>query len=240
LGFLGIFALSASVLVSNDVFDLAIDRVNRPDRPLPSGLVTPQAAMAFSFVLAGFGFLAGALAGWTAFAVSVLVWAVGFLYNWRFKRAGLLGNLMVAFSVGMTFIYGGIVVGLPSQRIVWFFAAIAFLIDLGEEITGDALDAEGDRAAGSRSLAILYGPETAIRTGAVIFGLVIVLSAFPFRLGWLDRVYLWPLLGADAVILAAVIKLLDASKPDRRVYMRWIYLSMLGAMLAFLVIRLVR
>ena len=232
--------LSASILVSNDVFDLEIDRINQPDRPLPSGLVTPRAAMAFSFVLAGLGFLAGAMAGWTAFVVCVLVWAVGFLYNWRFKRAGLLGNLMVAFSVSMTFIFGGIVVGMPFQRIVWFFAVIAFLVDLGEEIAADALDAEGDRAAGSRSLAILYGPETAVRTGAVIFGLVIILSTLPFWLGWLERVYLWPLLGADAVILAATVQLLDDSKPDRRAYLRWIYLSMLGAMLVFLVIRLLR
>ena len=52
---------------------------------------------------------------------------------------------MVNFSVGMTFVFGGIAVDKPFEIIVWFFATITMLIDLGEEIAADAMDIEGDR-----------------------------------------------------------------------------------------------
>lgn len=56
----------------------------------------------------------------------------------------LVGNLMVSFSVGMTFVFGGIVVDRGANFGVWWFGAIAVLLDLGEEIAADAMDAEGD------------------------------------------------------------------------------------------------
>ena len=52
---------------------------------------------------------------------------------------------MVSFSVGMTFVFGGITVGKPFEIIVWFFVIITMLIDLGEEIAVDTMDIEGDR-----------------------------------------------------------------------------------------------
>jgi geranylgeranylglycerol-phosphate geranylgeranyltransferase len=109
----------------------------------------------FSVVLTVLGLIASAMLGVPALLLAVGVGVVGFLYNWRFKRTGLLGNGMVSFSVGMTFVFDGVAVGRPFQRLVWFFAVIGMLIDLGEEIAADALDMEGDRAMGSRSLAVM-------------------------------------------------------------------------------------
>jgi len=40
LGFACGFFISGSALVSNDYFDLEVDKVNAPDRPLPSGAVS--------------------------------------------------------------------------------------------------------------------------------------------------------------------------------------------------------
>jgi len=37
LGFLTGFFISGSAMISNDYFDLGVDRINRPERPLPSG-----------------------------------------------------------------------------------------------------------------------------------------------------------------------------------------------------------
>ena len=69
----------------------------------------------------------------------------------------------------MTFIYGGVSVGMPSNRIVWFFAVIAALIDLGEEIAADAMDMAGDRLIHSNSLAIRHGSRTALESVDVSF-----------------------------------------------------------------------
>ena len=80
----------------------------------------------------------------TALTVACVVWLIGFLYNWKFKKP-VSGNLLVCISVGMTFIYGGITVGYPFDKMVWYFAVLALFIDLGEEIAADSLDIEGDK-----------------------------------------------------------------------------------------------
>jgi geranylgeranylglycerol-phosphate geranylgeranyltransferase len=147
---------------------------------------------------------------------------------------------MVSFSVGMTFVFGGIAVGKPFEIIVWFFAIITALIDLGEEIAADAMDIEGDRQSGSRSLALVLGPEKALKISGVTFLLVIVASSLPFLLGWLEWIYLFPFLLMDVVILSSTSKLLDSRIANRRIYIRWIYLSGLVAFLIFIVIRMFR
>ena len=240
LGFLSVFFISATSLVLNDYFDLEIDKINAPERSLPAGLVTQRDAVLLSIALTLLGFITSYMISFGALVTVVLVWVVGFLYNWRFKRAGLIGNLMVSFSVGMTFIYGGIAVGKPFEKIVWFFGILVMLIDLGEEIAADAMDAEGDSQAGSRSLALKFGPENALKISGIIFLSVIVVSCLPFLFGWLEWIYLIPILFMDAVILYSTIKLLDSRTLNRRVYIRWIYLSGLVSILFFILIRVIR
>ena len=240
LGFISAFLISATSLILNDYFDLESDRINAPERPLPSGVVTKHEVVFLSCVVTALGFLAGALLSFWALLVVILTWAVGFLYNWRFKKTGLPGNLMVSFSVGMTFIFGGIAVGKPFEVTVWFFGMLALLINLGEEIAADAMDVDGDRKAGSRSLPVLMGRENAIRISATLFFLVVVISILPFVLGWMEWVYALPFLFMDGMILFSSIKLLDSKLANRRMYIRWIYLSASLAILIVIVIRLLK
>ncbi len=240
LGFFSVFCVSAAALILNDYFDLESDRINAPERPLPAGLVTERDVILLFRLVTLAGFVASALISLTALATTLAVWAVGLLYNWRFKKSGLIGNLMVSFSVGMTFIYGGLVVGKPFEVIVWFFGLLVLLINLGEEIAADAMDITGDRQTHTRSLAIRFGPERALSVSAAIFLVVIVLSCLPFLLGWLEWVYFAPLLFMDAVIAYSTWKLLDARVANRRRYIRWIYLSGSLALVVLILIHLWR
>jgi geranylgeranylglycerol-phosphate geranylgeranyltransferase len=240
LGFLSVFFISATSLILNDYFDLESDKINAPERPLPAGLVTKFDVVMLSVAVTIFGFITSFLLNLEALLVVILVWAVGFLYNWRFKKAGLFGNLLVCFSVGMTFIFGGIAVGKPFENAVWFFGILVMLIDLGEEIAADAMDLEGDRQAGSKSLALLLGRETALKISAGVFLIVSVITCLPFVFGWMEWVYGFPLVLMDVAILYSTIKLLDPRIANRRIYIRAIYLSGLAALIIFLVIRMFR
>lgn len=240
LGFASVFLISASSLILNDYFDLESDRINAPTRPLPAGLVSERDVILLFIGVTVVGLVTSALLSFISFWVGLLAWTVGFLYNWRFKKSGLPGNLMVSFSVGMTFIFGGIAVGKPLETVVWFFGTLAALINLGEEIAADAMDVEGDRKAGSRSLPVLFGQETALRVSTAIFLLVIVISIIPFVLGWMEWVDVPPFLFMDGVILFSTIKLLDSKLANRRMYIRWIYLSASLAILIVIVIRFLK
>lgn len=236
LGFLCGFLLSASALVTNDYFDLEVDRINAPQRPLPAGLLTPQEAMGLGLFIALLGLAAAAAFGWLALVLSFIVWLLGFLYNWKLKALGLWGNLIVSASVGFTFILGGIVVGQPWNVMVWTFALIAFVFDLAEEIAGDAMDVAGDQERGSQSIAIKKGKQTAVRLSAVLFGLVVVLTFVPLLWGGLGLTYLIPILLMDGLIVYFVVKLLRSQTPAAgRRAMRGLYLSASLGLLAFLI-----
>src|SRR3990172_2796109 len=56
-GFLTGFTFCAAAMVVNDYYDRAIDAVNEPSRPIPSGLVTVREALGLGFSLTGGGFV---------------------------------------------------------------------------------------------------------------------------------------------------------------------------------------
>lgn len=238
-GFLSVFCMAASVLVLNDWFDIETDRVNAPSRPLPAGLVTKREALVLSVAVAITGCVAAAMIGFTAFVAACAMLLLGTMYNWKFKRFGLFGNLVVGFSVGMCFVFGGIAVGNPFDPVVLFLAGMTMLVDLGEEIAADALDVEGDRKSASRSLAVIFGPEKAMRISAVVFALVIAGSAAPFAAGWFGWIYLPPVIAFDAIIVWSVSRLLDPGTPQKLRDIRRIYLAGTAMVLALIAIRLV-
>src|SRR5512138_3635825 len=52
-GFFCGFFISGSAIVLNDYFDLEVDRINTPDRPLPAGLISPHEAILLSWITDG-------------------------------------------------------------------------------------------------------------------------------------------------------------------------------------------
>jgi len=235
LGFACGFFLSGSALTLNDYFDIEVDKINTPQRPIPAGLLTSADAIWLTGIATLIGLSAALFIGPLAFVLGIVFWGIGALYNWRYKAYGLWGNLMVAASVGTTFILGGIAVSQPLNKIVWFFGLIAFLIDLAEEIAGDAMDMEGDTKRHSKSIAITLGRNPALRITASLFILVAVLSYIPFVLGWLKASYLLLVCAINIAVILFTLRLLRSQTSDEgRSAMRGIYLSILFGMLMFI------
>jgi geranylgeranylglycerol-phosphate geranylgeranyltransferase len=237
-GFLSVFSISASILVLNDYFDVETDKINSPDRPIPSNLVSAPEALLLSIVLLTVGLVLSYFINLAALLCSIILLIVGFLYNRKYKKSGLPGNLMVSFSVGMTFIYGGISVGLPFNKMAWFFGIIAALIDLGEEIAADSMDMQGDLLINSKSLAIKYGKNSALKVSSYIFVLVILLTTLPFLLNWFPIVYLVPITVMDISIAYSSFRLLRSKNEEGRKYIRRIYLGATAGLLIFIFMRL--
>lgn len=236
LGFAVGFFISGSTLILNDYFDLETDKINAPNRPLPSGMIKSRLVIFLSIITTLIGLLAALFISFSALAVAIVFWTIGFSYNWKLKRTGLLGNLLVSSSVAITFIFGAIVVGNPWNVVVWIFSTIAFFIDLGEEIAADALDMEGDKKINSQSLALKYGQNNALKISAVIFALVVLISLIPFVLGWLGITYLVMILLMDSIIIFSTFKLLKSPIMDeKRKYARFIYLGATLGLVAFII-----
>ncbi len=238
MGFALGFFLSSSAMVFNDLFDLEVDRINAPGRPLPAGDLTKREAIAWGLLT---GVIALGLAMFIhplVFACSLVLWGLGFLYNWRWKAAGLLGNLIVSLNVAMTILIGGLSVGGASNPMVWIFSAIAFFFDLAEEIAGDAMDMEGDQERGSKSLAIVHGRPVALRVSRLLFVWVVLLTLVPLALGESRWSYLIPIALMDLVLVVFSGKLVRSQTPaEGRSAMRMMYISATLGLLAFVLAR---
>ncbi len=165
----------------NDYYDIAIDRINKPRRPLPSGQISPAAARRAALAEFAAGIVLSALISWPMFAMALGFSALIYLYAARLKRTVLWGNLAVSLSTAATFIYGGLAVRRPAEAAIP--AAFAFFYHFGREIIKDMADVEGDRRGGAVTFPIRHGPAAAIALVRANFLILSVLTVLPFALG---------------------------------------------------------
>lgn len=210
--FFVVLLITAAGNVINDYYDVGIDRVNRPDRPIPSGRVTLRAARAWAVTL----FLAGILlcipTNRICLAIAVFNAFLLALYAAWLKRLPLVGNLAVSYLAGSMFIFGGALGGLPGMFRVLPFAIMTFFAMLSRELVKDAEDIEGDRASGAVTLPIRYG----IRATAILAlasAILGTLASFvPYS--WWGPGYLAGILIVDGMILAACIQALRCTTAE--------------------------
>src|SRR5438477_101141 len=91
-GFLTASLMMAGTMVANDVYDIEIDKVNSPQRPLPSGTVKTRDAVRLAVALSGTAILISALLNLSTFLTALLALALMVYYNTRGKRTGPIGN----------------------------------------------------------------------------------------------------------------------------------------------------
>ena len=235
LGFLTGFFISGTAMITNDFFDLEVDRVNHPARPLPSGRISANEVMILALLFSAAGLIAAGLLGPIALALALAMWIVSNIYNWRYKETGLFGNMMVGLCLALLFVLGGVAVGQLDNPMLWTFAALVFVFDLGEEIAGGAMDMEGDRKRSARSIALLYGRENALRLAGLLFGLFVLISLIPFLMGWLRSFLLFVFVPMDMAILYFASKLLASRRAEEgRMRIRQLYLSTIIFVIVFI------
>ena len=198
-----IFATAAGNAV-NDYFDRDVDRVNRPDRPIPRGAVTARAGGAFSGLLFLGAVVAAVTLPITAIAIAVANLLALVVYTKLFKGLPGVGNVVVAYLTGSTFLFGGAAVGQVTSPAVAVLFALAALATLSRELIKDVEDIAGDRAEGLRTLPIVAGESAALRVGAAVLAVAVAASAVPYLMGTFGLVYVAVVLPADVVMLDAV------------------------------------
>ena len=232
--------IGAGANAINDVYDLAIDRVNRPGRPLPSGQVSVQAARVLWATTTALGVALGAAVSAVHLGIAAASAALLWAYSARLKRVPLLGNVAVALVIGLALLYGGLAVGGWQGAAVG--AGFAFLTTLAREIVKDVEDVVGDRAGGARTLATVASPRAAARTALLVVALTVAALPVPLFLPALGASFLlWSLPAAVALALAAW-PLLAAPRPDlpraAGPSSAWLKVSMVAGIVALAAVRL--
>jgi geranylgeranylglycerol-phosphate geranylgeranyltransferase len=203
--------ITAAGNVINDYFDADIDRINRPERPIPSGNVTPLSARSFAVTL----FLAGILAAFftppLCLAIAVINTLILVLYAAKLKSMPVVGNAAVAYLAASIFLFGGAFAGGDALVLMIPLAAITFLATMVREILKDAEDVVGDAAGGADTLPIRIGIRRTTRI-ALAFALgATVASVVPYL--WWGIWYLAGIVIVDIIILAAAVMTLRCTTP---------------------------
>lgn len=184
----------------NDYFDREIDKKAHPARPIPSGRVAARDALWIAGELFAVALVVAAFLSPAALALVATSAAVMVGYERRLKAAGLPGNLAIAYLSGITFLFGGVIVGAPGATAP--LAALAFLATLGREVAKDIedMDADLDR----RTLPQRVGKRTASALAAGATVAAVALSPLPYApFAILGSAYLPAIAAADATFIYA-------------------------------------
>ena len=191
----------------NDAIDAAADRTNRPDRPIPSGRLTPRSAHAIAWTCLAMGaaLTLSKAAGATHLALYAIAALSLYFYSPWLKNRGPLGPAVVALLSGLAVLWGGWIGPNPIRSLAG--AGLASAVTFARECAKDLEDVAGDAPAGKGTWPVRAGegpPRSALRVASAA-GLILI--PIPWLLGQAGAWYLGLSLGVVAPILVWCVAL---------------------------------
>ncbi|MFX1375425.1 MAG: geranylgeranylglycerol-phosphate geranylgeranyltransferase [Promethearchaeota archaeon] len=186
LGVFTYFFIAGSGNVINDYYDIEIDKINRPERPIPRGSITLKQAKIIWTITAFIGLVIAIFhsfffnIGYLNIIIAVFMVFIGWLYAAWGKKSGFFGNIIVSVSFSIGLVYGAILNNSNVPFYIYFFFLTSFFLLLSREIIKGCEDIEGDKNEGVRTLAIRIGIEKSTKA-SMIFGIfAIVFFILPY------------------------------------------------------------
>ncbi len=229
--------ISMGSFALNDYFDVATDTINKMNRPLVTGAVGRNEALAIGVGTLLIGIAASLFISMSSLIVAIVFAIIAVLYSYRLKDMPLVGNVFIALSMAIPFIYGDFVVANALLPSIVMIALVVFLSGLAREIHGMMRDYAGDvKARHTRNVVHHMGIKRASYAAlifyieAILISVYMFFSAAPFAY---NAVYLIPILFVDAVLLYIALKY--TRKPSRSFFNKARNIS-LGAMAASILV----
>jgi len=191
--------VSTGTMVHNDVTDLKSDKVNRPHKPLPSGIIKEKTAsitgivlLVLAVVLSLFiNILDYKTINWNCGMLTVALVVIALYYNHYGKFHGIFGHMAVAFGVGVIPYFGAIAI-FPDKYFLMLPLAVAiFFQEIGREIMVCVGDYNGDLKAGFKTTPVRMG-----RIKSMYVALLFYLAFIPL---YILPAYDWLNIGAPQV-----------------------------------------
>ena len=151
----------------NNAWDAEADKITKPYRPIPQGLVTTDEANTIGHLTWFLAFARATTINIPFAILTTILIITSYLYSAgpiRTKAHPWLGNLTVAIPRGLLGILTAwTTYANPWHLAPWIIGSILLLFLTGATTTKDFLDATGDRIQGVRTLVVTYGPKKAAK-----------------------------------------------------------------------------
>ena len=204
------FAGASNIL--NDVLDIHIDEINRPNRVLTSGRLQIREALLLMSILYALGIIATSYLYPMGQQIALaLVLPLLVLYTPLFKRLPFIGNLVVGSILGLVFLFteGSLTDNVDKM---WIPFCLGTSLSTIRELVKDAADMEGDAISDLQTFPRKYGLIATlwllrILTICLCFG-----ASIPWFEGWYGNYYFILLITGIAIpSLVAVFIILNES-----------------------------
>ncbi|MDP6684802.1 MAG: geranylgeranylglycerol-phosphate geranylgeranyltransferase [Candidatus Marinimicrobia bacterium] len=204
----GLFIGGANIF--NDIQDKKEDNINKPERPIAAGQISLKAAGNYAKVL----FISGAgMCFLLPLSATLLVWFIVFplliFYSLKLKSIPLVGNGVIAFLLGLTFLFCGLV--FENINPMFIPAGLAFSLTLVRELIKDIEDMEGDKKSGLRTFPIMFGLDKAVQLVILLSVATGIVSVIPYFTNLYSAFYLIPLvLGVELPLTIVVFSFMKS------------------------------
>lgn len=197
---MGAFAL-------NDYFDIEADRKNnRKDRPLATASLSPSFALLLSSICITIAIALSFFVNQEIFMLTVALNSLAILYNLKLKLLPLVGNFYIAFTMGIPFIFGNLIVSQEIKIINLVLFLLGFIVGLARELIKSIEDMKGDKEAReAMTLPILIGEKPTLALALLLYLMFIPLSFLPFYFGLNINIFSTVLFSVAIVLVAANI-----------------------------------
>jgi 4-hydroxybenzoate polyprenyltransferase len=180
--------IAAAGYVINDIYDIEIDKVNKPDRVIVGNAISEKTAFRLFIILnvvgVGLGFyLTDGIGKSGFFVIFIIASVLLYIYSSYLKQMLLAGNIVISLVVALSILLVGIFELLPvitennrNVQITFFeiivdYTIFAFMINFIRELVKDIEDIDGDYKGGMKTLPIVLGRERATK---IIFALSLI------------------------------------------------------------------
>ena len=221
LGVLTYILIAGSGMIINDIYDIEIDKINRPERPLPMGEISVKEAKYYYIIILAIGILLAIIhslllnLGYVNIIVAAFFGFIGWLYAAYGKKSGIFGNIIVSISFSIGLLYGAILNGYNVPLYIYFFFLTAFFLLFAREVVKGCEDIEGDkREGGVKTLAIILGVQNALYFSMAFDLLAIGFFILPIFTNIINFwAYLFSMFfGLAVVIIAFILSLISDLK----------------------------
>ena len=119
--------LFSAGMIFNDIFDLKIDKKERPNRPLPSGKISQQKALFLGIIFVIIANIFAFIVGYESLLLSLIMTGIIISYNYRLKFSSFLGILSLCVIRFLNVLLGFSIITL-SYEIILFAIPIAIFV----------------------------------------------------------------------------------------------------------------
>ena len=171
------FFIAAAGYTINDYYDYEIDKINKPNRPLPKGDITLDTARMYGIYLFIIGCILSLFTmNYFCILIAVLNSIALYFYAKLLKKNLIIGNLLVAWNTCSTFIYGAILSS--NLKNILPLICFSFLYTIIREWVKIIEDYDGDKKEKVKSIAIILGKQKTIYL--IVFVAIILISSIFF------------------------------------------------------------